>query len=140
MNKAFEKSRWIWLDDKSSPDTYAEFLDKFSYSGGKAILRISCDGDYTLLVNGKYATSGQYGDYERYKIYDVIDITPHLTAGENEISILVWYFGENSQRYVKADAGVIFELLCDGNIILTSGAHTSTRKSSAYRSGYRERG
>ena len=138
MDKAFEKSQWIWIDGQSCPDTYGEFCDKFSYSGGKAVFRISCDGDYTLLVNGKYATGGQYGDYEHYKIYDSIDIAPYLTVGENEVSILVWYFGENTQRYIKADAGVIFELLTDVGTALVSGAHTPARKSSAYRSGYRK--
>ncbi|MBR2965620.1 MAG: hypothetical protein IKC34_03620, partial [Clostridia bacterium] len=73
--KVFEKSKWIWIKEGEGPDQYADFRDTICHSGKKTVINISADSDYTLYVNGKYAASGQYGDYEHYKIYDTIDIT-----------------------------------------------------------------
>ncbi len=39
------------------PDTYGELYDGFVGEGGKATCRLSCDGDYTLFVNGRYVAS-----------------------------------------------------------------------------------
>ena len=80
----FENSKWIWTDEVGAPDSYAEFTDTFEYNGGKATLYISADSDYTAYINGKYAASSQYGDFEHYKIYDKIDITELLNKGENK--------------------------------------------------------
>ncbi len=129
----FEKANWIWIGD-SQADTYGEFSAKFT-SQGNAKINISCDGDYTLFVNGKYVASGQHGDYEHYKIYDTIDITPFVSKGENTVSILVWHFGISSSRYKSYQAGVIFEILEEGKIILSSGTHILSRKSKAYKNG-----
>ena len=108
----FEKSRWIWLSEGESVDSYADFKDRFSYSGeGSAKLNISVDSDYTLYVNGVYAASNQYGDYEHYKIYDELDVSELLRKGENEIKITVHYFGAASSRYRPAKAGLIYELI-----------------------------
>ena len=89
--KAFEKSKWIWYKNEDTADDYGEFYETFeAKKGDSATCRISCDGDYTLFVNGRFAESNQYGDYEHYKIYDEIDISELLCDGKNSISLLVW--------------------------------------------------
>ena len=80
MKKPFADACWIWYTKDDAPDTYGDFSDRFHYSDGKVICRISCDGDYTLWVNGIFVSSNQYGDFEHYKIYDSIDITAFLNA------------------------------------------------------------
>ena len=80
-NSVFEKSSMIWHKGSYSENEYAEFHEKISWNGGSALVRLSVCGDYTLFVNGKYAASNQYGDFEYYKIYDEIDITPFLDKG-----------------------------------------------------------
>ncbi|MBQ8357112.1 MAG: family 78 glycoside hydrolase catalytic domain [Clostridia bacterium] len=132
---AFEKSRWIWVSAGEEKDQYAEFNDKITYCGKKTVIRLSCDSDYTLYVNGAYAASNQYGDFEHYKIYDSVDITEYLTQGENEIGILVHYCGVATSRYRPARAGLIYEVLCDGEVILYSREETPSRISPAYVSG-----
>ena len=102
----FETSQWIWLHKEKTIDEYVEFEDVFS-AQKKATIRISCDSDYTLWINGTYVTSGQYGDFEHYKIYDTVDISPYLNEGNNRLSVLVWHFGRSSQRYIPAPAGLI---------------------------------
>lgn len=129
----FENAKWIWTGE-TGIDNYGEFSVKFT-SFGDAILNISCDGDYTAFINGKYVSSGQYGDYEHYKIYDSIDITPYIRNGENTLSILAWHFGQDSSRYKRANAGVIFEIVEKDKVIFSSDKSVLSRKSKAYTSG-----
>lgn len=131
----FEKAKWIWVEQASLPDSYGEFYDEFSWEGGKCECLLSCDGDYTLFVNGRFVSSNQYGDFEWYKSVDELDITPYLKKGKNTIGVLVWHFGEDSQRYFRAKAGLIFELFASEKTVLASGENTCARYSKAYLCG-----
>ena len=64
-----------------------------------------------------------------------INITSFLKKGENTIAVLVWHFGTDSQRYIKAQAGLIFELQSSDNVLLASGENTHARYSVAYKQG-----
>ncbi len=132
--EVFSRSRWIWSEAHPGNDDYAEFYAELP-SGEPTLCRLSCDGDYTLFINGRYAASNQYGDYEHYKIYDELDLTPFLREGRNDFALLVWHFGASSQRYIPAQAGVIFELVQKGKPVLASGPAVLCRRSRAYRSG-----
>ena len=131
----FERAKWIWVEQNSLPDSYGEFYDEFSWEDGKCECLLSCDGDYTLFVNGQFAASNQYGDFEWYKSVDELDITPYLKKGKNTLGVLVWHFGVDSQRYFRAQAGLIFELFVSGKSVLASGKNTYARYSKAYLSG-----
>lgn len=133
--KVFSKSAWIWASCGQSPDQYTEYKQIIVGQYSKSILNISCDTDYTLFINGAYVASNQYGDYEHYKIYDEIDITKYLTEKDNEISFLVYYCGVDNQRYKKANAGLIYEIICDDNIVAFSSKSTPSRLSPTYISG-----
>ena len=134
--KVFEFSEWIWIKKECSVDEYGEFFVTFDATKNPTNFRISCDGDYTLFVNGKYVASNQYGDYEHYKIYDEIDITRYLNDGKNTFAVLVWHFGEDSQRYISSRAGVIFEIAQGEEILVRSDETVLCRKSKAYLNGY----
>lgn len=127
--------KWIWVEKESKPDTYGEFYDEFIWGEDEINCLLSCDGDYTLYINGQYVASNQYGDFEWYKSYDNIDITPFLKKGKNSIAVLVWHFGTDSQRYIKAKAGLIFELQSNGKVLLASDENTLARYSKAYKQG-----
>ena len=88
--RAFEKAKWIWVEKNALPDSYGEFYDEFTWGGEEIECLLSCDGDYTLFVNGEYVASNQYGDFEYYKIYDELDLTPFLQTGENKMAVLVY--------------------------------------------------
>ncbi|MBO7148683.1 MAG: family 78 glycoside hydrolase catalytic domain [Clostridia bacterium] len=136
MNISFQSAKWIWISRTSGADEYGEFFSHFTACDALAVCRISCDGDYTLYINGEYVSSNQYGDFEHYKIYDEIDISGYLRPGNNELSVLVWHFGADFQRCKTLEAGVIFEIEQSGKNILVSDEDTLCRKSSAYTSGY----
>ena len=73
-----KKGKWIWSEGGQKPDTYVDFTDTFSYSGGRAFIKISADSNYALYINGSFVNSGQYPDFPHYKVYDEIDITKNL--------------------------------------------------------------
>ena len=128
----FEHSKWIWENQENNKDEYVEFVAEFYSEIDKTSVYLSCDGDYVLYVNGKYVDSNQYGDFEHYKIYDEIDITEYLNEEKNVIKILVWHWGEPSQKYVPSKAGVIFEVNQNGLIFTKSGENVLYRKSPVY--------
>ena len=134
----FQSSQWIWLHKEKSADEYAEFTDSFS-ANRAATVRISCDGDYTLWINGKYAASGQYGDFEHYKVYDTVDISFLVKEGENRISVLVWHPGKATQRYRPAPAGLIYEITDGDTVLATSNTETKVRLSPVYQSGRKKK-
>lgn len=137
MGRVFESSEWIWIHRDKAQDEYAEFTAKIPGCKGKrTICRISCDGDYVLFLNGAFINCTQYGDFEHYKIYDEIDITELLQNETNIFSVLVWHYGNDSQRYISSQAGVIFEVLQGETLVLASNATVLCRKSQAYQSGY----
>ena len=129
-----EHTKFIWLNE-SQKNSYAEFFDTFEVEKGQVCVNISVDGDYVLYVNGEYASSSQYGDFEHYKIYDTIDISSKTKQGKNTIAILAWHFGEDSSRYKKYKAGLAFEIIQDERVILSSSKATKSRKSPTYISG-----
>lgn len=127
MDEKFLGAQWIWNSYAYKPDEYVEFKFNFVASKlNKTCVRIASDSNYNLYVNGNIAAFGQYADYPNYKVYDEIDVTEYLN-GENEVYILVWYYGIDTQTYIKDNPGVIFEIESDGKIIYGSGAHVKSR-------------
>lgn len=131
----FHKSQWIYADCEVCDDQYTEYVDTVPQAVGTTLLRLSCDTDYTLRINGHYVASNQYGDFEHYKIYDTIDVTPYLTERQNAIHLTVYYCGVSTHRYARAQAGVIYEFLAEDTVVAYSGTHTLSRLSPTYLSG-----
>ncbi len=131
----FKCAKWIWYEPTSTKNSFGEFYGSFSAAGGE-ICKISCDGDYTLFINGKYVSSNQYGDFEHYKSVDVLDLTPYTVTEENHIGILVWHFGKDSQRYKKYSPGVICEITSGENVVFATNESTLCRNSPSYESGF----
>lgn len=136
MKNVFDNSNWIWYTDSPVSDSYGDFFDSISYTAGNVNIHISCDGDYSLYVNGKFVNSNQYGDFEHYKIYDTIDITDFLIEGKNNIYILVWHLGIDSSRYKAATAGLIYTVECNGKELANSSYNTLSRENPNYKSNY----
>lgn len=136
--KVFETAKWIWdVPNTQNKDEYVEFFKRIELNTGKkTVMRISCDGDYTLFINGKYVESNQYGDFEHYKIYDELDISEFIKDGENDFAVLVWHSGYNSSRYIVGVPGLIYEVLQGGKVCAVSDTDTLCRKSLAYKNGY----
>ncbi len=119
-----KKAKWIWASNDAKPDEYVRFYDSFDFNGGEAKLYISVDSNYQLFINGNLAAFGQYSDFPYDKVYDTVDVTRFCEKGENELEILVWYYGFGSQTYQIGKAGLIYEITDDGEVVSYSSENT----------------
>lgn len=132
----FEQAKWIWNQSAEGTDCYTEFLLRADFEAQDTVnMRISVDSNYAVYVNGVFADSGQYADYPHYKVFDSIDLSKHIIAGENHIAIVVWYYGIDSFTYYKAEPGLLFELEKTGKVVLSSNESVPSRRSSRFVSG-----
>ena len=83
-----QQAKWIWANTPVQADEYVTFYDEFTYSSGFVKMDISVAGDYAVYINGVLVAFEQYPDYEHYKVYDSLDVTPWLKTGNNQIKIV----------------------------------------------------
>lgn len=133
--KMFASGTWIGYGGEIGKDEYTEFTDSFEWQGGTATVSISVSGDYTLFINGKYAASNQYADFEYYKVYDEVDITDFLKHGTNTLAVIGWYWDQSGMRWYTPTPGILYEIENGGKILCASTPSTLCRKSKAYLSG-----
>ena len=141
MAQTFQKAAWIWRQGEVGKDEYCDFLDTVTVSdtSKRIYLSIAADSNYAVWINGSLCTFGQYADYPSYKVYDRVDITDALRAGDNRFVAVVWYYGIDSQTYIIGDAGLIYEVTDeDGTVLACSGTHTLSRLSRDYICGREE--
>ena len=127
-----ETAKWIWQNRENTPDEYVEFSFRFAMPKNRqAVMNIAADSNYVLSINGKVAAFGQYADYPDYKVYDSVDVSAYLQE-DNEVSLLVWYYGIDTQTYIKDNAGVIFEIKSGDEILAQSNEEIDCRICSLY--------
>jgi hypothetical protein len=82
--KSFSEAKWIWHNSYRGTNVYVNFEDEFTLGDAPSAcsIKISCDRNYALYINGGFVDSGQYSDYEDLKYYDELDITPHVKPGK----------------------------------------------------------
>lgn len=132
----FEYAKWIWNEQATGTDTYVDFFTQYTFEKGDSVkLRISADSNYALYLNGHFVNSGQYHDYPHHKVYDEIDLSDYILPGNNHIAFVVWYYGISSFTYCPGNAGLIFEIEKNGEIVLSSDKDVKSRKSRQYVSG-----
>lgn len=124
------KAKWIWLDsEKKSKNTWLCFNKKVNIinSGKKLIARIAAENKYWLYINGTCVIREgglKRGPTPTGCYYDSVDLTDYLVSGENLISVLVWYWG-NEASYSSSDAGqggLLFEAENDEVSILSDNS------------------
>lgn len=131
----WEKSKWIWSNLNPVKDEYGEFADFFEYKEGEVKLSISVDSNYVVYINGTVAAWGQYADFPYDKVYDEVDVTSYCKCGKNIIAIQVWYYGiETTSVYYPGNAGLMYEIVCGGEVLCVSDTNTLSRVSKTYRS------
>ena len=102
---------YIWADT-SSPNTWACFRKNFVLEDnnfGLVNAKIAVDSKYFLYINGQRVVfDGGLKKQVRDAIYyDTVNITRYLQKGENNISVLVWYYGESSFSHVDTGTGAL---------------------------------
>ncbi len=134
------KAKWIWLDEeKTSKNAWLCFNKKISLSEApeKLVAKIAAENKYWLYINGECAVREgglKRGPSPTGCYFDEIDIAEYLIKGENLISILVWYWG-NEASYSSSDAGqggLLFEAENE-NISVLSDNSWSVIKNPAFK-------
>lgn len=130
------QNKTIWINHQNELDTYAEFLGRFAAKSNKKVwLRIACDGHFAVYVNNELAYFGASADYPWYKLCHKKEITDFCRS-ENEIRTEVWYPGQDSQTYIKDDAGLYLVVEQDGDVLLESDENILCRRMTNYKNGY----
>ncbi len=134
------KAKWIWLDaEKESKNAWLCFNKSTGIESvpEKLIARIAAENKYWLYINGNCVVREgglKRGPTPTGCYFDEVDIAPYLVQGENLISILVWYWG-NEASYSSSDAGqggLLFEAEC-GNISIHSDSSWKAIKNPAFK-------
>ena len=108
---------WITADDslRNAPNTWMEFRKDFTLKKKprKVEARIAADSKYWLWVNGTLAVFEgglKRGPNRTDTYYDVVDLAPCLRKGQNDVRLLLCYFGKAGFSHVSSgQAGVIVD-------------------------------
>ena len=132
---AMKQASWIWCDDSTEPNQYAQFLQDFTVECATACLHISADMCYAVFINGHYVPSFAYSDYPDCRSIDTLDVSAFLHPGKNRLCIVGHCPITTSFIYKEGRPGVRFALCSDEQIIAVSGQQTLARRASDYESG-----
>ncbi|MBR6531565.1 MAG: glycoside hydrolase, partial [Clostridia bacterium] len=129
------KAKWIWQDsERLSKNVWLCFNKKVNIQVLPSQLdaHIAAENKYWLYINGTCVIREgglKRGPTPTGCYFDMVDIAPYLVKGENLLSVLVWYWG-NEASYSSSDAGqggLLFEAECDDISILSDNSWSVMR-------------
>ena len=117
------QSKWIWWGEDSSPfNAYWCARKKFTLpkNYGCVKLHISADSRYFVWINGRRIGFGPVRAFAEGWRYDTYDITDIIHSGDNVVAVLIIHYGAPTFQYVPARAGLVAEIECDGEVLISS--------------------
>ena len=106
-------AKWIWRAQGETNPYNQTIVARKSFTleePKQATLRITADSFYRLFVNGHWVNDGPSRAWPEHFQYDVLDVTPYLVAGNNEIRVIARYYGVGDFHRVPRRAGLIAQL------------------------------
>ncbi len=137
MNEAVAKARWVWpVQYSDAVNQYIRFRHVFNLESwnGKPVLSISCEGNFSVFLNGHFIATGQFSDFPDKPTCTTVEVGEYLLEGDNELNILGYHFGIDHFSHIPAAASLLYALDC-GNKVIASGGDTEYQLDPAYRSG-----
>lgn len=120
------QAQWISTEKcQSASNTWLAYRKSFTVSEVPPVLnaRIAVDSKYWLWINDElvvFEGGLKRGPTPHATYYDVVDIAPYLTQGENTIAVLLWHFGKDGFSHTNSGkAGLLFEAVGDGICLLS---------------------
>jgi hypothetical protein len=107
------QARWIWRQGGDVLAYNQAVVAKKKFTLGqaqRATLRITADSFYRLFINGHWVNDGPGRSWPNHFQYDVIDATPYLVDGANEIRVIARYFGVGNFHRIPQQAGLLAQL------------------------------
>ncbi|HCG77517.1 MAG: hypothetical protein CO162_03310 [bacterium (Candidatus Ratteibacteria) CG_4_9_14_3_um_filter_41_21] len=116
------KGRWIWQKGEVAPRNYFLYFRK-SFNllelPKKVSLSVSADSRYILYLNGEYLGQGPARSFPEHQQFDSYNVEGKLIKGKNIIAVLVHHFGESNFQYLEGRGGLICQLDCGKEIIVS---------------------
>ncbi len=116
-------AKWIWAE-REDYSRYNDFVIArktfFLTAAAEARVMVTADTRYRLYINGEWVSDGPCRSWPGHYQYDVLDVTPYVRPGENEVRVIANYFGTGTFHQVPQQAGLLFQLDVTG----TDGART----------------
>jgi len=129
--KIFQFADWIFADveEKEICNQYYEYQSCFEAEQDCEVkLYISAYSEYVVYLNGSFVNCGQYDDLEHYQVYDVLDLSPYLKCGKNELYIGHYVAGDNFFTCRKQIPGIIFAVWSGEKMLLSSNRECLSRR------------
>ncbi len=129
------KAKWIWLKEEEAGKNVWICFNKTIKADtvpDKLTANIAAENKYWLYINGECVIREgglKRGPSPTGCYFDEVDIAKHLIEGENLISVLVWYWG-NEASYSSTDAGqggLLFEAECEHFSILSDSSWSAVK-------------
>ena len=134
------QAKWIWKEsEKKSKNVWLCFNKTVNIDELPKELKanIAAENKYWLYINSECAVREgglKRGPSPTGCYFDEVDILPFLKKGENLISVLVWYWG-NEASYSSSDAGqggLLFEAV-NGDVSIVSDSSWYVMKNPAFK-------
>jgi alpha-L-rhamnosidase len=106
-------AKWIWSEQSSYTRYNDTIIARKAFDLPETLsarIAITADTRYRLFVNGTWVGDGPCRSWPGQYQYDVIDATPFLKTGENEIRVIAKYFGTGTFHQVPRQAGLLAQL------------------------------
>jgi len=104
-------ARWIWKGEASGYNQAVVFVKNFEAEIiTQALLKVSADSWYRLWVNGVWVNDGPCRSWPEHYQYDEIEIAPYLHPGQNELRILVRYWGTGTFHTCPQQGGLLAQV------------------------------
>jgi hypothetical protein len=128
-------ANFIWQVSDGPTNCWLAFRKHVTLASApaSAIASIAVDSKYWLWINGKLAVFEgglKRGPNRTDTYYDEVDLKPFLTAGDNTIAVLVWFWGRDAFSHKNSGkGGLLFQADIDGTRVVSDGtwrvrAHT----------------
>jgi hypothetical protein len=128
-------ANFIWQAADGPANSWLAFRKHVTLASApaSAIADIAVDSKYWLWINGHLAVFEgglKRGPNHTDTYYDEIDLQPFLTAGDNTIAVLVWYWGKDGDSHQSSGkGGLLFQADIDGTRVVSDAtwrvrAHT----------------
>lgn len=120
FSKALATANWIWGRGEKA-DQYRCFRRSVNLRepDADAMVEISADSDFLLLINGREAGRGQFSDFAGSKTWSRFSVGHFLCRGRNVLAVLVFYRGEDFSDYQAGPPGLIAAFLAGGTMVVT---------------------
>jgi len=120
------RAQWIWLPDNVESDMLlARKTFALPENPARAVLSITANSRYQLLINGNYICRGPARCAPHHQSFDTVDITDALQKGKNVLAIRVHHQRDGVSYYGRSRAGLLAQLDC------TPGTQGSTLQTDA---------